>query len=201
LATAVIEYPGRSTTFDGFGAGHVVCADTEVTGTEIKTEATIKAATDTPQLLAFACVIVNSFPIRDHLCRLGYGAVACDRAMRRQPQTTMVVALPAKFAHHSWYERPATRRHHGLANDKRRIRGHVLLHLAAELGGFWGETGNVLGHRVFCALKLRATKRVGGDRWILSNRSVFKSARIRLRAGRSRSVPVPPGCCFALPSI
>jgi hypothetical protein len=55
VATAVIEYPGRSTTFDGFGAGHVVCANTEVTGTEIKTEATIKAATDTPpQLFVFA---------------------------------------------------------------------------------------------------------------------------------------------------
>jgi hypothetical protein len=56
VATAVIEYPGGSTTFDGFGAGHVVCADTEVSGTEIKTEAAIKAATDTPQLLAFAMV-------------------------------------------------------------------------------------------------------------------------------------------------
>ena len=39
----------------------MVCADTEVTGTEIKIEAAIKAATDTPQFLAFACAIVCSF--------------------------------------------------------------------------------------------------------------------------------------------
>ena len=40
----------------------MVCADTEVTGTEIKTEAVIKAATDIPQLLVFACIMVFSFP-------------------------------------------------------------------------------------------------------------------------------------------
>ena len=74
----MIEYPGRSTTFDGFaggagGAHDVVCADTEVTGTEIKTEAAIKAATDTPKLLAFA-VMVCSFPTSEII----YGCVATE---------------------------------------------------------------------------------------------------------------------------
>jgi hypothetical protein len=63
-----------------------------------KTEAAIKAATDTPQLLAFACVMVCSFPNSE----LINGCVATeprDRGHKRPASP----ALPVKIAYHCWF--------------------------------------------------------------------------------------------------